>query len=290
MAGHHADSVAGVVDMLVATEDGCEIAVHDLGGNGPVLLLVHAASFTASMFTPLARLLAPRFHCLAPDLPGHGASDRPKDGDYSWTRLSDALGAVVDAIDAPILGFGHSFGGTLLLAATARHPQTVRALVCFEPVVVDSAVGRAFADAQAARSERRRDHFESELELLDRLSGKPPLDRLDSAALHAYVKDGFEERPDGSLHLVLSREDEARIYREGANVDFDAELRELTQPVTILIGQDSPVAEALGAAHLAAILSRVQVSIVKAATHFAPFEDPAALALQIGHAFDTSIA
>jgi pimeloyl-ACP methyl ester carboxylesterase len=63
--------------VLVTSSDGLHVAVHDLGGDGPPLLLSHATGFNGPVFAPLAHALAGRFHCWAMDHRGHGSSERP---------------------------------------------------------------------------------------------------------------------------------------------------------------------------------------------------------------------
>jgi hypothetical protein len=48
--------------MTVRSTDGVELAVHDLGGEGPVLLVSHATGFHGRCYLPLATHLATRFH------------------------------------------------------------------------------------------------------------------------------------------------------------------------------------------------------------------------------------
>lgn len=59
---------------------------HDVfyrrAGSGPVLLLVHGMAGSSATWQPVIDELADHFTVVAPDLPGHGRSDKPR-GDYS---------------------------------------------------------------------------------------------------------------------------------------------------------------------------------------------------------------
>src|SRR5262245_42182497 len=56
--------------------DGGTLAVA-VGGNGPPVVLIHGYAESSRMWKPLARVLAPRFSVIAPDLPGFGESSIP---------------------------------------------------------------------------------------------------------------------------------------------------------------------------------------------------------------------
>src|SRR5215469_2356542 len=49
-------------------------------GKGPAVILLHGYTQTSRMWRPLIPLLSDKFTVIAPDLPGIGDSDIPKDG------------------------------------------------------------------------------------------------------------------------------------------------------------------------------------------------------------------
>ena len=51
-------------------------------GSGPVILLIHGIGSQHKTWLPVMRILAENYTVLAPDLLGHGASDKPR-ADYS---------------------------------------------------------------------------------------------------------------------------------------------------------------------------------------------------------------
>ncbi|MGH9188384.1 MAG: alpha/beta fold hydrolase, partial [Acidimicrobiales bacterium] len=109
----------------IPSTDGVVLAVHDLGGAGPRLLLTHATGFHGRVFAPLARALGGRFRCVAPDLRGHGVTTTPEGLGYEWSGFGDDVRAVIDGLgDGPWFGAGHSLGGAALLMAEERRPGT----------------------------------------------------------------------------------------------------------------------------------------------------------------------
>src|SRR5262245_48656063 len=192
----------------VASTDGISIAVHDLGGEGPPLLLCHPTGFAGLVWRPVARRL-PEFHVLAPDLRGHGDSPAPDDHDFDWHGFADDVLAVVEALGLQgCVGGGHSQGGAALLLAEQRQPGTFAALWCYEPVVFPgpplpvTVVGNPMADG----ARRRRPSFPSRRAAFNNFKSKPPLEVFTDEALDAYLDGGFEERPDGSLVLKCEPE------------------------------------------------------------------------------------
>ncbi|MCB0965178.1 MAG: alpha/beta fold hydrolase, partial [Acidimicrobiales bacterium] len=155
--------------MRVPSTDGVELELHDLGGDGPPLLVAHATGFCAGPYRPMAPILAADHHVWALDFRAHGASTRP-DGPISWRGMADDVLAVVDAIDAgPVLGLGHSMGGACLALAELVRPGTVRAAYLFEPIIFPD----EWADARgpnplAEAARRRRASFGSRAEALAR--------------------------------------------------------------------------------------------------------------------------
>src|SRR6478735_7965152 len=98
--------------MRVPSTDGVELELHDLGGDGPPLLIAHATGMCAGAYLPMVPLLAPHVHVWALDFRAHGDSTAPDSGDLAWSGMAADVLAVVDALGGgPIAAFGHSMGG-----------------------------------------------------------------------------------------------------------------------------------------------------------------------------------
>jgi pimeloyl-ACP methyl ester carboxylesterase len=111
----------------VATPAG-RIAVTE-AGTGPILLLVHAGSWSF-IWRDLIRELADDFRVVAFDTPGTGLSERLPWRQASLTQAAQAMTALVDA-----LAFGrftlvvHNLGGPVGVAAVAGMPERVDGIV-----------------------------------------------------------------------------------------------------------------------------------------------------------------
>lgn len=71
--------------------DGVKIAYREVGDQSkPTVLLLHGFPTSSHMFRNLIPRLAKRYHVLAPDYPGFGASDMPaaKDFEYSFASIA----------------------------------------------------------------------------------------------------------------------------------------------------------------------------------------------------------
>ncbi len=84
-------------------------------GRGPALLLVHGTGAATHSWRDLAPRLAEHFTVVAPDLPGHGFSERPSLRGLSLPGMSRSLGELLRVLGRrPILAMGHSAGAAIV--------------------------------------------------------------------------------------------------------------------------------------------------------------------------------
>jgi pimeloyl-ACP methyl ester carboxylesterase len=116
--------------------NGLELEIVEAGaGNERRLLLVHGHGGSKEDFTPyLPRLGATGWHVVAPDLRGHGGSDKPQDETaYSLAQIADDLDALMAVLgwdSATVLG--HSLGGMVVQLFVLAHPQRCNAVVLMD--------------------------------------------------------------------------------------------------------------------------------------------------------------
>ena len=269
----------------VPSRDGVELAVHDLGGDGPPLLLAHATGLLALAYAPLADRLAPHFHVWGVDFRAHGGSTAPSSGDLAWSGMAaDAL-AALDAlgISARPYGFGHSMGGAALALAELARPGTFEALYLYEPVIVPAGLlqGSAGDNPMSAAARRRRRSFPDRAAAYDNYAGKPPLDELSDASLRAYVAHGLVDQADGSVALACDPEDEAATFAAAATAGVFDGLGRIGCPVVVGRGSlESPGPAALAEA-VAATMPHGHLVVLDGLRHFGPLADERAVAASV---------
>lgn len=267
---------AGAV--TVPSSDGVEVVLHDLGGDGPPLLLSHATGFHGRCWRPVAEHLTARFHCVALDYRGHGDTAAPHDWAVDWERYGDDAVAAAHAVrgEGPLLGAGHSMGGACLLMAAHREPSLFDGLVLFEPIVFPPDLVRDDpASSPLARgARRRRSSFASIDEAIANYASKPPLGAFTPAALRAYVEHGFRHGDDGQVHLVCSPEHEARTFEAGGRHGTWDVLGEIDVPVWVVAGRVDADSPAAMASRIADALPRGTYVELAELDHFGPMTHP----------------
>ena len=269
--------------MRITSTDGVTLAVHDLGGSGPPLLVAHATGFCGQTYGPLAASLAGSFHVWALDFRGHGDSTAPSNHDFSWSAMGlDALAAIDAVSDGPIVAIGHSLGGAAVLMAELARPGALRCAYVYEPIIFP--VGAHLTDKgnpMAVAARRRRSTFPSKADALVRYAGHTPLGVLRADALAAYVEHGFAHQPDGSAALKCAPEDEAATFESEGKMTID-QLDGLAVPTTVAIGQPTggPDPASFGPA-IAASLTAGRLLEYDHLGHFGPLQDPDTVAADI---------
>lgn len=270
--------------MTVSSSNGVEVAVHDLGGSGPALLISHATGFHGHCYDPLAHLLADRFHSVAFDYRGHGDTPRP-DGPVDWQGYGDdaeamALWLVARQGGSPIDAFGHSMGGACLLMAAHRRPELFRRLVVFEPIVFppggirpEDQDGDPEESPMVRGARRRRSTFPSFEAAIENYSAKPPLNCFTPDALRAYVEYGFAPDHEG-VHLKCLPDTEAETFATGAlHTTWDV-LPEIHTEVLVLAGRVEPMQPSTIAEGVADRLPAARYARYDKLDHFGPMADP----------------
>jgi len=109
--------------------DGLTVAYERVGSGPPVVLLHGYIGDGPATWHPQLELLSDEFTVIAWDAPGAGRSADPPE-DFGISGYADCLAALIGALDLsnPAI-VGVSFGGTLAIEFTDRHPTVPSRLV-----------------------------------------------------------------------------------------------------------------------------------------------------------------
>ncbi|NLT05357.1 MAG: alpha/beta hydrolase [Solirubrobacterales bacterium] len=98
-------------------------------GSGPTIVLIHGITNSGRSWEPAMRLLARDFDVIAPDLPGHGDSDRQR-GDHSLGGHACVLRDLLHVLEVErATVVGHSLGGGIAMQFSYQFPEMVERLV-----------------------------------------------------------------------------------------------------------------------------------------------------------------
>ena len=134
----NSDATANLKIMML---HGDRVAYRDEGA-GEVLLLMHGIGGSSNSWSGVIPLLAKKYRVIAPDLLGHGESDKPR-GDYSVGAFAVLLRDLLDALDVTrVTVIGHSLGGGIAMQFAHQHRQYCERIVLISSGGFGGDVGR----------------------------------------------------------------------------------------------------------------------------------------------------
>jgi pimeloyl-ACP methyl ester carboxylesterase len=100
-----------------------------LAGKGPAILLVHGICDSSRTWQPVIPRLAANHTVIAPDLLGHGASDKPR-ADYSVAAYANGMRDLLSTLDIErVTIVGHSLGAGIAMQFAYQYPDRTERLV-----------------------------------------------------------------------------------------------------------------------------------------------------------------
>ena len=98
-------------------------------GSGPALLLLHGLGCNHTTWAPVVAALARRYTVIAPDLLGHGLSDKPR-ADYSVGGYANGMRDLLTVLGIDkVTVVGHSFGGGVAMQFAYQFPERTERMI-----------------------------------------------------------------------------------------------------------------------------------------------------------------
>jgi haloalkane dehalogenase len=118
---------------------GKQMAVHD-SGSGQSVVFLHGNPTSSYLWRNIIPHVSSQARCIAPDLIGHGDSDKLDDtssGQYSFVQHREYLDGVLDALNLgdEIILVIHDWGSALGFDWANRHRDRVAGIVFMEAIV-----------------------------------------------------------------------------------------------------------------------------------------------------------
>jgi pimeloyl-ACP methyl ester carboxylesterase len=213
----------------------------------PALLLVHGAGANSSWWDHIAPQLS-GFHCVAPDLGGHGDSDHRDSYDIpEWTSEVLAV-AAAERLYRPVV-IGHSLGGRVAVAAGGAHPESISGVAFIDSPLNRQPPGeesphrrerphRVYADAQQAVARfRTLPPQETVLPYVQRHVARQSLRPVEGGWTWKFDPFVFRRRPSLQRELAALRRPAVLLRCEQGLVDvaMAAEMQRLAAgPLTVV--------------------------------------------------------
>lgn len=244
------------------------------------LLLIHGVGGSSLAWVPLFAHLSAKYRVIAPDLLGHGQSDKPR-ADYSLGAFAVWLRDFLDRLDVPgATMVGHSLGGGVALQLAYQHRQYCRRLVLVNSGGLGTDVSMPLRLLSTPGAEL----------LLPVIASRPAI-FVGHGVLSLLTAGGLAESPKTqerwrkyfALADPLGRHAFLRTLRSvvdfrGQTVSALNRLPNLDVPTLIIAGARDPVIPASHAQAAHAALPGSQLKIIDEAGHHPMLDCPATLA------------
>jgi pimeloyl-ACP methyl ester carboxylesterase len=248
-------------------------------GSGPALLLLHGIGNNCQTWSGVIDRLAETHTVIAPDLLGHGASDKPR-GDYSIAAYANGMRDLLSVLDiekATVVG--HSLGGGIALQFAYQFPER-----CERLALVGS--GGLGPELSAGLRAATLPGAELVLTALTGVSGPlrmgfQGLNRIGRMAGWRRVRDLAEA---GDALLALKDVEARRAFLRTLRGVVDAHGQAVTAldrlylansiPMLVIWGSRDPIVPALHAETVRRLVPTARIDVFQGAGHWPHLDDP----------------
>jgi pimeloyl-ACP methyl ester carboxylesterase len=246
-------------------------------GSGPALLLLHGLGCDHTTWLSVLDALARRYTVIAPDLLGHGESDKPR-ADYSIGAFANGMRDLLTVLDIDkVTVVGHSFGGGVAMQFAYQFPERTERLV----LVGSGGLGPEVSPAIRAIT------VTGFYQLMGALT-LPGVRHVGTIGLKALSRTGLDQFRDYDEVAAIYdsfRDPRARAairHVVRAVVDWQGQIVTMADraylteamPMCVIWGAEDRVIPVSHAAHAAELAPEARVEVIPNAGHFPHKEHP----------------
>ena len=240
--------------------------------SGEAVVFVHGNPGPSDDWDDLLQRVASFTRAIAPDMPGYGAADKPRNFTYTIDGYADHLAGVIDQLGISRVHLVlHDFGGPWGLTWAARHPSAFASATLINSGILSGYRWHRFAriwrtpvlgELFLATGTRGAFHV-----LAGRENARLSREQLDR------IYDAF--RPWATKRAIL------KLYRAtpekllGAHVD---DMRTLDRPALVVWGTQDPYLPVILATRQREAFPSARVELIEGGGHWVIREDPEAVA------------
>lgn len=242
----------------------------------PPFVLLHGGAQTAHSWDDFAPEVRSDYHVYALDQRGHGDSDWAPDGDYHRTTQCEDVAAFVAALQLPpFVLAGLSMGGINAITYTARHPETVRALV-----IVDVGPEIEIRGRENIQNFTRIDELESFEAFIERAHRFNPRRSLEN--LRQRLSHNLKQQPNGKWTWKFDQKRLGAGGRSGIGPEgLWEDVRKIRCPTLIVRGGESDILTPEAAERLQAAIPNSRLTVVPGAGHSVMGDNPEGFAAAV---------
>lgn len=261
-------------------------------GEGPPLLLIHGIADSSDTWLPVLPQLARHHTVIAPDLLGHGRSDKPR-ADYAVAAYACGMRDLLAVLGVDRVSVvGHSLGGGVAMQFAYQFPERCERLVLVSSAGVGPEMHAMFRLATLPGAGPVLDLLAAPPLRLALLSAAPVLRLLRGAGLGPdldYVLSRYAGFADPTARKAFLRTVRAAADPRGQAITMlDRGYLARHLPTLIVWGSEDPIIPSRHALRAQRALPGSRLEIFEGAGHFPHHHDPERFAeLLIGFLRDT---